>query len=77
MSNSQRPNRLKEIATKLGETPETLVPRTVREEGTVYGAAVKLGVSRNTISYWIKKMGMKVETNRVTTLEEMPKAEVV
>jgi transcriptional regulator with GAF, ATPase, and Fis domain len=54
----------------MGETPETLVPRTVREEGSVYGAAVKLGVSRNTIAYWLKKMGIKVETQRVTTIEE-------
>ena len=76
MSNPQRSNRLKEIAAKLGETPETLVPRTVREEGSIYGAAVKLGVSRNTIGYWLKKMGIKVETQRVTTFED-PQPEAV
>lgn len=73
---SQRPNRLKEIASQRGETPETLVPRTVREAGSVYGAAVKLGVSRTTISYWLKKLGIKVETQRIATFEESH-AEVV
>lgn len=67
---SQRPNRLKEIALERGETPETLVPKTVREEGSIYGAAVKLGVSRTTIAYWLKKMGIKVETQRIATFEE-------
>lgn len=72
----QRPNRLKEIASEMGETPETLVPRIVREEGSIYGAAVRLGVSRSTLAYWLKKMGLKVETRRVTTFEE-PKPEAV
>jgi len=74
---AQRPNRLKEIAIERGVTIETLIPRTVSEEGSVYGAAVKLGVSRNTVSYWLKKMNIKVETNRVTTLEHQPKAGAV
>ena len=66
----QRPNRLKEIALQQGEDVGTLVVRTVREEGSVYGAAVKLGVARNTIHYWLKKVNFVVETRRVTTLEE-------
>lgn len=70
MSNVQRPNRLKEKAAEQGKTPEDFVRETVLEEGTIYGAAVKLGVSRNTIAYWLKKMGLKVETSRVTVLQE-------
>lgn len=66
----QRPNRLKELAQSLNVTPEALVSRTVREEGSLYGAAVKLGVSRTTIAYWLKKMGIKVETHRVATFED-------
>lgn len=72
----QKPNRLIEIASGMGETPETLVPRIVREEGSIYGAAVKLGVSRTTIAYWLKKLGIKVETHRVATFED-PQVEAV
>lgn len=64
----QKPNTLKELAKLKGETPEALVRRTVRESGSVSGAAVELGVARNTISYWLKKAGLRAETRRVVTL---------
>jgi len=66
----QRPNLLKEAAKEKGETPETLVPKAVKEHGSIAAAAVALGVSPTTIRYWLKKLKIKVETRRVTTFAE-------
>lgn len=71
----QKPNRLKELAAQTGDTPENLVPRTIREEGSVLAAALKLGVAPNTLRYWLKKLGIRAETHSVTTLEQQPQPE--
>ena len=71
----QRPNRLKEIAkNSYGETLDTLIPRVLREEGSISGAALKLGVNRNTVRYWIKKLHLQVDSRR--TVEIIQLAEV-
>lgn len=64
-----RPNKLKEIAASQGEAVEQLIPRIVREEGSIAGAARRLGVGNTTIRYWLKKLGLKVESRRVSVLE--------
>jgi transposase-like protein len=66
----QKPNALKELAVKRRTTPEKLVRSAVESEGSITGAATKLGVGRTTISYWLKKMGVTVETRRVTAIQE-------
>lgn len=45
------------IAREMGEPIEELVPRIVAEERSTYRAAVRLGVSPNTIRYWMLKLG--------------------
>ena len=60
-----RPNRLKEFAAKTGEPIAQLVPRVIREEGSIYGAAQRLGVAPNTIQYWLKKLGLVVRYRQV------------
>lgn len=69
MSSSIRPNRLKEIAGERGISPIELVVATVKEVGSVNGAAIHLGVARNTIRYWMKKSGYTTTTRRVATVE--------
>lgn len=69
----QRPNRLKEIAERdFGETPDALVPRILKEEGSITGAATRLGVNRNTIRYWIKKLNIQVESRRAVEIIQLP-----
>ena len=69
----QRPNRLKEIALQqYQETPETLIPRILREEGSISGAAQRLGVNRNTVRYWINKLHIRVESHRTVEITAMP-----
>lgn len=68
-----RPNRLKEIAQRdYGETPDTLVPRILKEEGSIAGAASRLGVNRNTVRYWINKLHIQVESRRAIEIIQLP-----
>lgn len=69
MSNPTRPHRLKEIAESMGESPETLVPRIVVEEGSIAAAARRLGVSNNSIRHWLKKLHYTTQTKQVISLE--------
>lgn len=63
-------NRLKTIERERGEPLEALIPRLIKEEGTVFGAAVALGVHPNTISYWLRKNNLTVETRQTAQVVE-------
>jgi len=69
--NTNRPNRLKEIALARGMAIEDLIPLTVNEAGSIAGAARVLGVGNTTIRYWLNKMGLKVESRRISSLEHV------
>lgn len=69
-STKTRRGRLKDIAQSMGETIEDLVPRVVQEEGTAMAAARRLGVSSNTILYWLKKLGYEARFNEPVTWEK-------
>lgn len=71
MSNPSKPNRLKDIADAYGEPIEDLLPRVVSEEGSISGAARKLGVASNAIRYWLKKMNYAATTRRIVELEKV------
>lgn len=75
MSNEIRPNKLKEIAKDRGLSPIELVIEAVNKSGSVNGAAISLGLARNTIRYWMKKSGYTAVTHRISTLEQQPKPE--
>ncbi len=65
MSKTVKRGQLLKIAEEMGEPIETLVPRIVREEGSTYKAAVRLGVAPNTIRYWMLKLGYRAESTLV------------
>lgn len=56
-----RPNRLKAQANEQGISVLDLVKEAIQSEGTKLGAATRLGVTRNTITYHLKKAGLEME----------------
>jgi hypothetical protein len=61
--------KLKTIEKDHEEPLLTLIPRVIREEGSIYKAAVRLDVSPNTLQHWLKKEGFHVTTRQVATVE--------
>ena len=57
---------------QLGEPLETLIPRLIQAEGTMSGAARRLGVTGGTLTYWCLRLGIRVEKRAVVTGQEMP-----
>lgn len=66
--------KIDQIAQERGETADTLIPRTIHEEGSVHNAAVALGVYPNAIRYWLKKHGRAVRRKTVTEVYELDKS---
>lgn len=56
--------KLEEAARAAGEPVETFIPRIVEEEGTVFNAAVRLGVYPNTIKNWMKRNNYQLVLKR-------------
>jgi len=67
---TRRTKILDKIAEERGIALEVLVPQTVQQEGSIFKAAVKLGVSPNSIQYWMKKNGYTLKTQQVATLQK-------
>lgn len=55
------PNALKKMSERVGEDPETVIPRIVNELGSQKEAAKALKVSEMTISNWLKNNGYTVK----------------
>lgn len=53
-----------------GEPIAKLVPRMVEQEGSARKAALRLGVSRETIRYWMKKLGYQANQSSVSWVKE-------
>lgn len=64
------PNQLKAKARELKEPLEILIPRVVREEGSISGAARRLDVSAGSIRYWLRKFNYVTEVRHIVTLEQ-------
>lgn len=56
---------MKAIAAEHGTPLKALIPRVIEEEGSVFGAALKLGVTPNTIQYWLKANKLTVKTRQI------------
>lgn len=70
-----RSGRLKAIALEMGEPIETLIPRMVEEEGTAMGAAMRLGVTVNTVRYWLLKLGYEARPKHAIVWEKVEEGE--
>lgn len=56
---------LKKTAEQFNEPLETLIPRIVREEGSITKAAHRLGVYPNALQYWMRTNGYRLITRQV------------
>lgn len=56
-----RSNRLYEIAVEMGINREEVIPQAIRQHGTVYKAAIALGVYPRTVYYWLETNGWTLE----------------
>lgn len=65
-----RSNRLIDKARQIGEPLESLIPRLIEEEGSIYRAALALGVTPNSIQYWLRKNNLAVETRQAAQVVE-------
>lgn len=68
MVNPSKPHRLRDIAEGQGKDIQTLLIEVIEREGSIEGTARSLGISRNTVRYWMKKMGYRTETRRQVAL---------
>lgn len=59
------PFKLRKIEEKYGEPLDTLIPRLIKEHGSVFNAAIVLGVYPNTIYNWQKKRVRKASSPSV------------
>jgi transcriptional regulator with GAF, ATPase, and Fis domain len=67
--------RLEVLAQEKGMAIIEVVKDAIRREHSVYGAAQKLGVSPNTVSYYLRKAGLAFRP--IVTIEFYPVTEVV
>ncbi len=72
-----RRGRLRAIAEQQGETIELLIPRMIKEERTCQAAAQRLGVSTNTVRYWLLKLGYEAQSQQNVTWEKAEAPEAV
>lgn len=49
--------KLKTAAQQAGMPLDEFLPKTIEETGSIFQAAIKLGVTPNSIHYWMKKNG--------------------
>ncbi len=63
-------SKLAKIAEARGVSLDVLIPQTIREEGSVFQAAKRLGVYPSSIQYWMKKHGYKLVTRQVAELQK-------
>jgi len=52
-----KPNRIKELEKEFGEPATVVIPRAVKESGSVADACVKLNLSNTALYYWAKRNG--------------------
>lgn len=53
------PNRRREIERQHGEQMQTLLPRKVRELGTLQAVAKDFGVTYNALYKWMRELGLE------------------
>jgi hypothetical protein len=63
-----KPNRLAEIANQRGEQIHEMIPRAIEETGSIFQAAVSLGVSPISVPNRLKRNGYTVEQKLVTVV---------
>ncbi len=63
------------FAADADEPIETFLPRIVREEGSTYRAAAKLGVAPNTVIYWMRKLGYEARMRVVVEWTRIAEAQ--
>jgi hypothetical protein len=59
---SDKTDRMKLIEIERGESLEELLPRLIKEKGSVRAAAEALDVWPSVISRWLKRLGLEVTT---------------
>ena len=57
-----RPNRLREIADGKGVTVEQMIGGAIEETGTIFRAALEIGVTPSAINNWMHANGYGVKT---------------
>lgn len=57
-----------------GESLEQVLPRLVKEEGSIQRVAVRLDVFPNAIRHWVKKNGYRLSSKRTLSLEKVADA---
>lgn len=62
--------KLEQIASDAGESLETLIPRVIRETGSVHKAAIVLGVYPNAIRHWLDKNKLRLVIRRTVDVEK-------
>lgn len=62
--------KLEQIASDAGEPLETLIPRVIREQGSVHKAAIVLGVYPNAIRHWLEKNKLRLVVHRTIDVEK-------
>jgi hypothetical protein len=60
--------KLKQIADERNEPLEVIVPRQIEKAGSIFQAAVDLGVQPNALQQWLKRHGLKVVTRQVASV---------
>lgn len=69
-----RNNTLKRQAAAKGISVRRLITGAIRQEGSIFRAAISLGVTPNSLQYWLRRNGYEVR--RTPTLVKVEKVAV-